>query len=163
MLLFQGKSGFKVYRPQGQWVEPLKCRRREDTQKLIALFRGVIEKKSVVSATDGDRKVLEASAKAPPDIRFRNIMPAAQYALRDPSQIDFDLFRSNVNQHDLKAQSSCTNHHLKVVLAGERRLNRKALMSFQIFSSQTKNFPPRGDGRGRGCRTDWLSKCIRVQ
>jgi hypothetical protein len=66
MLLFQGKSGFKVYRPQGQWVEPLKCRRREDTQKLIALFRGVIEKKSVVSATDGDRKVLEASAKAHP-------------------------------------------------------------------------------------------------
>jgi len=39
MLLFRGKSGFKVYRPQGQRVEPLNCRRRKDTQKLIALFR----------------------------------------------------------------------------------------------------------------------------
>src|SRR5260370_10318321 len=107
MLLFQGKSGFKVYSPQGQRVEPLNCCRRKNTQKLIALFRGVIEKKCVVSATDGDREVFEASTKTSPDIHLRNIMSAAQYALRDPRQIDFDLFRSNVNQHDLKAHNSC--------------------------------------------------------
>jgi hypothetical protein len=39
MLLFQGKNGFKAYRPLGQWVEPPNLRRRENTQKLIALFR----------------------------------------------------------------------------------------------------------------------------
>jgi hypothetical protein len=39
MLLFQGKNGFKTYRPLGQCVEPLNIRRRENTQKLIALFR----------------------------------------------------------------------------------------------------------------------------
>jgi len=130
---------------------------------LIALFRGVIEKKCVVSATDGDREVFEASTETSPDIHLRNIMPAAQYALRDSRQIDFDPFRSNVYQHDLKAQSSCANHHLKVVLAGERSLYRKALMSFQIFLGQTKNFPSSGNRRGCGCWTNRFSKCIRVQ
>lgn len=142
MLLFQGMSGFKVHCPQWQWVEPLNCCRREDAQELIALFRGVIEKKCVLSPMDGYRKIFEASAKASPDIRLRNIVTAAQHPLCDPRQIDFDPFRADVNQYDFKVQSSCAKHHLKVVLAGKRSLDRKALASFKILSGETKDFSP---------------------
>jgi len=72
-------------------------------------------------------------------------MTAAQYALRDSGKIDFDAFRSDVNKHNFKAESSRSNHHLKVVLPGKRGLNREALTSLQISAGKAKNFPSRRD------------------
>ena len=79
------------------------------------------------------RKTLEASPVTPSDIALRDIMATRENSISDSSQVDFDIFRPDVDQHDLEATNSRINHHSQIVLSSERGFDREALASADVF------------------------------
>ena len=100
----------------------------------------------MIRSLHGYREVVEAALVASADIVLRNIMASAEDTLLDTGQIDFDVFGSDVNEHDFKTESSCSNHHLQVISAGERGLDREARSPLQVLFGKTQDFPPCSDG-----------------
>ena len=85
-------------------------------------------------------KIFEAAPVAPPDVSLRDIMAAGEDPLPDPLEIDFDVFRSDVDQDDLEAQTSCSNHHVKIVPAGKRGFDGEALALLEAHLGRMQNF-----------------------
>jgi hypothetical protein len=108
----------------------------------------------VVGALYRYGKTLEASLITPADIAFRDIMTARENSISDSSQVDLDIFCPDVDQHDLETTNSRINHHLQIVLSGERRLNGEALTSFNVLTGRNENLPGGSDRRRAG--DGWL-------
>ena len=110
----------------------------------------------MVSALYPYQKTLEASLVTPADIALRDIMATRENSISDSSQVDFNILRPDVDQHDLKATNSRINHHLQIVLSGQRRLNGKALALFNVLTGRNENLPGGGDRRDSG--DGWLER-----
>ena len=65
----------------------------------------------MVCALNRAWKILEAPLVAPADIFLRNIVTASKNSILNSSEIDLDILRTNVDQHDLKASLSRSEHH----------------------------------------------------
>jgi hypothetical protein len=86
--------------------------------------------------------------------------------LGDSSKVDLDTFGADVDEHHLKAlvDAPGISHHLQVILAGESRLDSKALSPLKLFLRQTKNLLAGRHGRNsRSARTERVCECVRVQ
>ena len=80
-------------------------------------------------------------------------MATRENSISDSSQVDLDIFCPDVDQHDLETTNSRINHHLQIVLSGERRLNGEALTSFNVLTGRNENLPG-GSDPGELARTD---------
>ncbi len=65
----------------------------------------------MVGAFYGRRKIFEASLVAPADIAFGDIVAARENSISDSSEVDFNIFGSDVDQHDFETTNSRINHH----------------------------------------------------
>ena len=79
------------------------------------------------------RKTLEASLVTSTDIALRDIMAARENSVSDSSQVDLNIICPDVDQHDLEATNSRINHHLQIVLSGQRCFNSETLASADMF------------------------------
>jgi hypothetical protein len=113
---------------------------------LVGGFGRVVEEQGVIGSLHSDRQMIEAALVPSPNIVLWNIMGAAENTLLDAGQIDIHVFRSDVNQDDLKTEGASSSHHFEVVSAGKRCLDRKALSPLQLPFGQTQDFPPCSDG-----------------
>lgn len=93
----------------------------------------------MVGALSRYRKILEASLITPPDIALRDIMATRENSISDSSQVDLNIFRPDVDQHDVETTNSRINHHLQITLAGERGFDRKASMLADMFFRRRQN------------------------
>jgi hypothetical protein len=66
----------------------------------------------VVRALYRHRKTLETSLVTPADIALRDIMATRENSISDSSQVDFNIFCPDVDQHDLEAAISRINENL---------------------------------------------------
>jgi hypothetical protein len=82
------------------------------------------------------------------DITFRNIVAASENSISDSSQVDLNIFRSDVGQQDLEAANSRVNHHLHVMFSGQRGFNFEALALADVLTGRSENLPGRSDRRG---------------
>jgi hypothetical protein len=76
-----------------------------------------------------------------------------QYTVDDTGKIDFDSFGTNVDEHNFKSKIARIKHHLQVVFARKRRLDRKTLLIVQQLLCNSKGLTAsrdRGGGRNRG-------------
>jgi len=103
----------------------------------------------VVCALDGGWEILKTSFVAAPNILFRNIVSASENAISDSSQVDLDILRANVDQHDFETANSRVNHHLQIVLSGERGLYGKALTLVDMLSCGFQDVPRCCNREGR--------------
>ncbi len=87
----------------------------------------------MVGASHRCRKILEAPLETTADIALRDIMATRENSISDSSQVDLNIFCSDVDQHDLEPTISRINHHLQIVLSSQRRLNSEALASADVF------------------------------
>jgi hypothetical protein len=109
------------------------------------------------------QKTLEASLVTPADIVLRDIMPARDNSISDSSQVDFHIFRPDVDQHDLETTNSRINHHLQIVLSGQRGFDGKALTLANVLFCGGQNLT-RGRNR-KSCgrrRLQYSRDCIRI-
>ncbi|MGC1653751.1 MAG: hypothetical protein WA722_13115 [Candidatus Sulfotelmatobacter sp.] len=95
-------------------------------------------------------KTLEASLVTPADIALRDIVATRENSISDPSQVDLNIFRPNVDQHDFETTTSRVNHHLEITLAGKRSFDRKALAFFNMLTGRNENLPAGSDRRRSG-------------
>ena len=79
------------------------------------------------------QKTLEASLVTPADIALRDIMATRENSISDSSQVDFNIFRPDVDQHDLETTNSRISHHSQVMFSGQRGFHCEALVSADVF------------------------------
>lgn len=79
----------------------------------------------MVSAFYGNRQIFEAPFVSPPDILFWYVVTAGEDSISDSCQIDLNILRSDVDDHDLEASASSVKHHSQIILAGQGGLNCK--------------------------------------
>jgi hypothetical protein len=117
----------------------------------------------VVGALDGCRKILEASLVAPPDILPRHIMATRENSISDSSQVDFNIFCPDVDQHDLETTNARVSHHLQIMFPSQRRLDGEALMLADMLFCRSQNLT-RGSNRKcyRRRRLQCFCDCIRI-
>jgi len=72
----------------------------------------------VVGALYRCQKTLEASLVTPADIALRDIMATRENSISDSSQVDLNIFCSDVDQHDLETTNPRINHHSQIALSG---------------------------------------------
>ncbi len=76
-------------------------------------------------------------------------MATRKNSISDSSQVDFNIFGSDVNQYVLKAAISRIHHHLQIVLSGQGGFDCEALTFADMLLRRHQN-PTRG--RNRKCR-----------
>jgi hypothetical protein len=108
----------------------------------------------VVGAIHRYQETLEASLVTPADIALGDIVATRENAISDSSQIDLNIFCSNVDQHDFEATISRSNHHLQIVFSGQRGFDREALTSFNVLTGSNENLP--GGSNRRRSGDAWL-------
>ena len=115
----------------------------------------------MVGALDGCQKTLEALT--PADIALRDIMATRENSISDSSQVDFNIFCPDVDQHDLETTNSRIGHHSQVVLSSERGFDREALMLADMLFRGRQNLTR---GRNRKCcgrrRLQCSRDCVRI-
>ncbi len=97
----------------------------------------------MVCTLDGGWEILKTSFVAAPDIPFRNIVAAGENAISDSSQVNLDVLRADVDQHDLETTNSRIKHHLQIVLSGQRSLNGEALPLVDMLSCRRQDLTRR--------------------
>ena len=95
----------------------------------------------MVGAFRRDRKILEASLVTPADIALRDIMPARENPISDSSQVDFNIFCPDIDQHNLETANSHIKHHLQIGVARERGFNNKAFGTADELFRGVENVP----------------------
>ena len=100
----------------------------------------------MVGAFYGRRKIFEASLVAPADIAFGDIVAARENSISDSSEVDFNIFGSDVDQHDFETTISRIGHHLQIVLSGQRGFDREVLAVADVLPRRSEDL-----ARGR----DW--------
>ena len=108
----------------------------------------------MVGALHRYQETLEASLVTPADIALRDIMATRENSIPDSSQVDLNIFCPDVDQHDLETKDSRINHHLQMVLPGQRGFDREALTSFNVPTGRNENLPGGSDRRRSG--DGWL-------
>ncbi len=96
------------------------------------------------------QKTLEASLVTPADIALRDIMATRENSISDSSQVNLNIFCSDVDQHDFETTNSRINHHSQVMFSGECRLDREALTFLNVLTRRNENLPGGSDRRGSG-------------
>ena len=92
----------------------------------------------MVSTQNGGGDIFETSLIPPPDICLRNVVTSRQYSGSNTREINLDCFRPDIYENNLKSQVARIEHHLKVVFAGKRCLNGKALLIVQQLFRNSK-------------------------
>jgi hypothetical protein len=104
----------------------------------------------VIGALYCYRKIFVASLVTPAHIALRDIMATRENSISDSSQVDLNIFRPNVDQHDLETTNSRINHHSQIVLSGERGFHGEILTSFNVLTGRNENLPGGSDRRRSG-------------
>jgi hypothetical protein len=72
-------------------------------------------------------------------------MATRENSIPDSSQVDFNVLRPDVDQHNLETANSRIKHHLQIGVARERGFHREALASFNVPIGRNENLPRRSD------------------
>jgi len=79
---------------------------------------------------------------------------ARENAIADSNQINLDIVRPNVNQHNLEAATMRVQHHAQIVLPGERRFDSEAFRPMQLVIRRSQNLSGPRDWKCR--QRGWL-------
>jgi hypothetical protein len=130
----------------------------------VSFFRGVVEQQGLVCEFYGGHQVLKATQVAPPHIPFRHIVAARQNAVSDSYEIDLDVVRANVDQHNLVASPPRVDHHAQVALPGNCGLDGKAFRTRWMLICGFQNLPSGSDGkRNVHGRLESVSNRVRIE
>jgi hypothetical protein len=97
-----------------------------------------------------NRKILEASLVTPAHIAFRDVVATRAHSISDSSQVDLNIFRPDVDEHDLETTNPRINHHLQIVLPSQGGFDGEALASFNVPTGGNENLPGGSDRRRAG-------------
>src|ERR1035438_812725 len=98
--------------PRRLGFKPPIPRQTQNRDQAIAITCRVIEKNGIVSTLYCNGKIFEAALIASPNIFLGNIVTSRQDPVSDSSQIDLDIFCSDINQPDLDSARLRVQHHL---------------------------------------------------
>ena len=111
----------------------------------------------MIGPCGGAGEVLEASQVAAAYVGFGNVVSAGEDPIADASEVEFDIFCCDVDQHNLKAACPRVDHHSQVSLAGKRRFDREALALMNVCVGSEENVASRCDCR---CSRDGWRECL---
>src|SRR5437660_2669342 len=93
----------------------------------------------MVCASYSDRKILIAAFVASPDILLRNVMASSQNSIPNSSQVNLDIFGSDIDKHNLKSTVPSVQHHLQVIPSCECCLHRETLGVLQVLRGRLEH------------------------
>lgn len=104
----------------------------------------------MVCALYGEWKILKAPSKSPPDVWFRHVVSTGEDAIADTSEVDFDAFGADVDQHDLEAAHSRLYHHLQIAAPRERSLHCETFASNDMLFADRRTWRADAIGTAEG-------------
>src|SRR5437660_12118997 len=118
----------------------------------------------MVCASYSDRKILIAAFVASPDILLRNVMASSQNSIPNSSQVNLDIFGSDIDKHNLKSTVPSVQHHLQVILSCERCLHRETLGVLQVLCGRLEHLASGCNGKHCGhCGREGISDSIGIE
>ncbi len=94
-----------------------------------------------------------AAFVASPDILLRNVMASSQNSIPNSSQVNLDIFGSDIDKHNLKSTVPSVQHHLQVILSCECCLHCETLGVLQVLGGRLEDLASgRSRTQGGRCR-----------